>query len=114
MQCISRSAQKWFASILQKLITSCSSRLLATRIPTEAKGVGYYEASARRYHEFRDSPRFAKRKGMPVSAMKKERQIEKDERFWTAACLLKLHMGGVRYWQKLLRKCFGDQPPLDG
>ena len=54
----------------------------------ETKRVGYYEASARRYHEFLESEKWAKRKGMAVSAMKRPRQIEKDERFWTAACLL--------------------------
>ena len=60
----------------------------------ETNGVAYYETSARHYHKFRDK-KWAKREGMPVSVVKKARQIEKDERFWTAGCLIKVHTGGV-------------------
>lgn len=71
------------------------------------KGIGYYEDSARRYHEFRPE------KGIPISKMRLPRQIEKDERFWTAGCLLKVHgQPDARHWRTLLEKCFGARPPL--
>lgn len=74
------------------------------------KGVSYYLASAARYQPFHPDENHKN-----VAAMRGPRQIEKDERFWTAACFLKLHgQTGLRYSLPLLEKCFGEKPPLDG
>jgi len=43
-------------------------------------------------------------------------QIEKDERFWVVTCLMKYFYGADRADRlgALMRKCFGDVPPLTG
>ncbi len=75
-------------------------------------GVRYYEKSAKKYHEFSEQHRDGA-KGMAITAMREPRQIEKDERFWTAGCLLKVHgTTGARTWRALLQKCFGDMAPV--
>jgi hypothetical protein len=74
------------------------------------QGVLYYEISARKYAAF--LLKHPHRVGLPVSSMREDCQIEKDERFWTVAALLKVHKGG--HWAELLAKCFPAIPPSLG
>lgn len=70
------------------------------------QGVIYYEVSARKYAAF--LLKHPHRVGLPVSTMREDCQIEKDERFWTVAALLKVHK--ERRWAELLAKCFAAVP----
>lgn len=74
--------------------------------------VGYYERSAARYHQFLREHR--DRKGLSLSTLRRPCQIEKDERFWLAACLMKcFHASDQRsVIAQLLQRAFGDVPPL--
>ena len=76
------------------------------------RALQYYLKSADSYHAFLQAS--TDRRGMPISDLKRPCQIEKDERFWIAACLM-------TYWQdenqkevfeRLLRRCFGAEPPF--
>ena len=50
---------------------------------------------------------------MPITKeVKLNRQIEKDERFWTACTLKKVF--DADEFANILRSAFGDQPPLEG
>jgi len=74
----------------------------------------YYLTSAKRYHSFQRS--HPERKGQPLSAMKVPCQIEKDERFWVAACLMKCFRSAspVSAFSALLSRAFGSVPPVSG
>jgi hypothetical protein len=72
----------------------------------------YYLASAERYQRFRaDHP---DRRGLPLSELKTPCQIEKDERFWVATCLMSYFYSSDQTERlgALMRQCFGDVPPL--
>ncbi|MEA3327401.1 MAG: hypothetical protein U9R53_08865 [Chloroflexota bacterium] len=78
------------------------------------KQIDYFIQSAERYHEFlAANPDL---KGIPVSRSRRPMQIEKDERFWTAAALKSIfdHPDSYRIWESLLVKGFGDEPPIRG
>jgi len=70
--------------------------------------------SAKAYTDF--CAGFPSRDGASCNFMQGPCQIEKDEGFWTAACWLSLfHRATKEPVMKLLKNCFGAQPPmLDG
>lgn len=72
----------------------------------------YYVKSAERYARLRDKCR----QGLSVTDMKHDCQIEKDERFWIAGCLLRYYHrpGRVAAISALLTRCFGPVPPVPG
>ncbi len=78
------------------------------------KQVDYFVRSAERYHTFLAAN--PDHKGISVSRSRIQRQIEKDERFWTAAALKALydHPDRKRIWVKLLTTQFGEKPPISG
>jgi len=55
------------------------------------------------------------RKGNPISELKVPCQIEKDEKFWTASCLMTIFHDRDRIGQliKLFQKAYGQEPPID-
>jgi hypothetical protein len=72
-------------------------------------GIGYYKSSIGHYLS-RD-----KNRKRPISKIKGPRQIEKDERFWTAATLLAFrYTDNPRdHWAKLFSRCLGlERPPV--
>ncbi|MHA2084770.1 MAG: hypothetical protein ACXABD_13515 [Candidatus Thorarchaeota archaeon] len=78
------------------------------------KHLDYYRNSIQRYHRYlADNPDM---KGKPLSEMKSPRQIEKDERFWVASCMMTMfyHERRRQMLQQLFIKAFGEDPPLDG
>ncbi|MHA2190380.1 MAG: hypothetical protein ACXAAP_09120 [Candidatus Thorarchaeota archaeon] len=53
--------------------------------------LSYYRNSIQRYHQYlADTPDM---KGKPLSEMKSPCQIEKDERFWVASCMMTMFLG---------------------
>lgn len=73
-----------------------------------------FEKSATRYREFlQKHPDLT---NITLNEAKKPRQIEKDETFWTAACLKALyeHPQFKLQLTKLLCQLYGATPPLDG
>jgi len=74
--------------------------------------IRYYASSARRYHAFLTGQ--PKREGIPFSEAASPCQIEKDERFWTAATLLTLfhHAESRRCLAALFAGAFGPVPPV--
>lgn len=74
--------------------------------------VAYYQGSAERYKKFR-----VKRQdplGIPITEARYPCQIQKDERFWTAASLKQLvdspDVAGAL--EDVLRRAFGARPPI--
>ena len=76
--------------------------------------INYYQKSACRYHKFmQDHPDTV---GTPLTAAKKPRQIEKDEKFWTITATKNVfdHPLRTRMLTQLLSKTFGPNPPIYG
>ncbi len=78
--------------------------------------IDYFEQSAKRYRAFlAENP---ERAGIPLTKASFPRQIEKDERFWTAASLK--HIFDLNHDQRnsslasILTRTFGDKPPVEG
>jgi hypothetical protein len=70
----------------------------------------HYLASARRYGQF--CARYPDRRGLPVTSSRKPCQIQKDERFWIATCLMTYYDSDdpIAHLSKLLKTCFGEAP----
>ncbi|MFW9927209.1 MAG: hypothetical protein ACFFDM_10635, partial [Candidatus Thorarchaeota archaeon] len=78
------------------------------------KHLSYYKDSIQRYRQYLDeNPNL---QGRPLSEMKGPCQIEKDERFWIASCLMTLFYDERRLprFQKLFTDTYGETPPLAG
>jgi len=72
----------------------------------------YYQESADRYRTFLLTD--AGQKPLPLTSLRAPCQIEKDERFWTAACWLHIFYASnrVETLTRLMTDCFGSQPPV--
>ena len=72
-----------------------------------------YQESAERYRSYTE--RVPNRMGSSVTELRGPCQIEKDEKFWIAACLLTLFYSPRREAElvQLLTTSFGQSPPLD-
>lgn len=72
----------------------------------------YYKKSVKRYNEYlaSNSDRF----GKSLKEMKSPCQIEKDERFWTAACMMTIFYSQNRVHELtcLFKDAYGDKPPV--
>jgi hypothetical protein len=80
--------------------------------PDTEKYLSYYRQSAEKYRAFLVAT--PSTKGLSLSELKNPCQIEKDERFWTAACWLRYFYSDrrIEVLSKLMESCFGSQPPL--
>jgi len=79
------------------------------------KNVEYFQKSAGKYCWCPDKCQ-EERCGKSIKESRGECQIEKDERFWTAATLMKLYHSADRVdvFARLLSKAFGETPPMEG
>lgn len=83
--------------------------------PSEkAKYVNYYLDSIKRYDEFcSNNP---DRRGKSFLDMRLPCQVEKDERFWIASCMMTLFYSPHRTKKlvTLFRRAYGESPPVEG
>lgn len=81
---------------------------------TEQNHLKYYMQSIQAYNRFLDA--HPKRQGLSLKDMKKCCQIEKDEMFWTASCLMNVFHSTTRIQELgvLLRRAYGEKPPIFG
>lgn len=78
------------------------------------KHLEYYKESIERYHKYlKNNP---SRGGKSLKEMKKPCQIEKDERFWIATCMMTIFYSQNRRQEltKLFRNAYGYLPPIRG
>jgi hypothetical protein len=77
----------------------------------------YYVRSVCNYHRFGQMPGSPERLGAPLQELKRPCQIEKDERFWLATCLL-THFYATNRVSTLrdlmLAAGFPETPPVEG
>ncbi|KXH71131.1 MAG: hypothetical protein AM326_12000 [Candidatus Thorarchaeota archaeon SMTZ-45] len=81
---------------------------------TNEKHLSYYKTSIQRYHQYlADNPDM---KGKSLTEIKRPCQLEKDERFWVASCMMTMFYDERRLQmlQKLFTDAFGASPPLAG
>lgn len=73
-----------------------------------------YIESVRRYKKFCE--RNADRSNLSLEEMKFPCQIEKDERFWTASCMMTIYYSENRNKEliQLFKKAYGETPPVEG
>ncbi|MBW1728698.1 MAG: hypothetical protein JRJ11_18050 [Deltaproteobacteria bacterium] len=83
-------------------------------IGTADKHIKHYKRSIENYNEYTE--RTPNRNKKPISELKKPFQIEKDEKFWTASCLMTVFHGKKRVEQfvALFKKAYGPLPPIPG
>jgi len=81
---------------------------------TNKKHLDYYRNSVKRYHDYLDQP--PGMRGRSLSEMKGPCQIEKDERFWIASCMMVVFYAEQRQriLEELLVRAFGDASPIKG
>jgi hypothetical protein len=83
--------------------------------PSEkAKYLDHYLGSIKRYDEFcNNNP---DRRGKSFSDMRLPCQIEKDERFWVASCMMTLFYSTDRTKElvTLFTRAYGESPPIEG
>ena len=83
--------------------------------PSEkAKYLNYYLSSIKRYDEFcSNNP---DRRGKSFLDMRLPCQVEKDERFWIASCMMTLFYSPNRTEElvTLFTRAYGDSPPIEG
>lgn len=83
--------------------------------PSErAKYLDYYLRSIARYGEFCSAN--PDRRGRSFLDLRLPCQIEKDERFWIASCMMTVFHSSRRTEQMiaLFRRAYGDSPPVEG
>lgn len=75
--------------------------------------LNYYNNSISKYHKYLSNTH---KKGEPLSEMKIPCQIEKDERFWTASCMMTMFYDDLRQQMltELFTKAYGSTPPITG
>ncbi len=73
-----------------------------------------YKESVKNYNEYCQAN--PNRKGKPLRETKVPCQIEKDERFWIAACMMTIFYSLNRTGElvNLLKLAYGDYPPVEG
>jgi hypothetical protein len=86
----------------------------AGREAERKKYLGYYRRSAENYKTYCQAN--PDRKEKTLRETKVPCQIEKDERFWTAACMMTIFYSRNRAGEliKLLKLAYGDHPPVEG
>jgi len=74
----------------------------------------YYKNSIKRYNEYLANN--SDRKEKPLNEMRFPCQIEKDERFWTATCMMTTLYSSHRLQEfiHLFNNTYGDVPPVTG
>jgi hypothetical protein len=79
---------------------------------TPERHVKYYRESANAYKKY--LAKHPDRKGKSIEEMRGPCQIEKDEKFWTAACLMTIFHSESRNEQliRLMKKAYGNEPPF--
>ena len=86
-----------------------------SEILTDEKHFERYLGSLERYQE---AQKKMETRGSPITEMRKPFQIQKDELFWTAGTLMTIFHSNERarvaQFSDLLKKAFGDTPPLQG
>jgi len=90
-----------------------SGKQLEQRFMSEPqKNVSYFQKSAKNHRAFLAENR--QLEGIPVTKSKVPRQMEKDERFWTAATLMRFFHSDARtdLLGRLLSRAFGERPPI--
>lgn len=80
--------------------------------PTADKHIEYYRKSVRNYEEY--LIKNPDRKAKPISELKVPCQIEKDERFWIAACMMTMLDSQHRTQQftDLFKHAYRSTPPI--
>jgi len=84
------------------------------RCVKNVKHLRYYKQSIERYVNYLKNNPIAR--GKPLKDTRTPCQIEKDERFWTASCLMTIFYSQHRAVDltKLFIKAYGNTPPLKG
>jgi len=80
-----------------------------------SRHLAYFLASAKAGRDF-DATAFVGTATDRAKAIKRARQVEKDERFWVVTGLMSLFHAPDRVGvlSSLLTRCFGETPPFDG
>lgn len=83
-------------------------------IGTADKHIKHYKRSIENYEKYLEHT--PNRKGKPISDLKVPCQIEKDEKFWTASCLMTIFHTKERGQQlrRLFQSAYGASPPFLG
>jgi hypothetical protein len=80
---------------------------------SSGKHIRYYKNSLANYV---NCPQGEERKGTTLSHIRKPCQVEKDEKFWTASCLMTVFYSNnrIKLFTQLFKNAYGEKPPIPG
>ena len=98
----------------QQLVSHFADVRQKGKCTANATPLTYYKNSIQNYTTYLANKPY--RPGKSLKELKKPCQIEKDERFWIAACLMTIFYSQSRRQEltTLLRSAYGDLPPVRG
>jgi len=106
--------EKYLPFTKQQLLSHFADVKRKGRCAKNEKHLEYYEKSIDRYTRYlSDNP---DRIGKPLKGMRFPCQLEKDERFWVAACLMTVFYSQNRTQEfvRLFKGAYGDKPLIEG
>jgi len=106
--------QKYLPFTEQQLLSHFADVRRNGKCSGNAKHLEYYTNSIQRYNQYLANNH--DRRGRSLKDMKFPRQIEKDERFWIAACMMSIFYSQNRLKQyvSLFKAAYGNEPPVEG
>jgi hypothetical protein len=98
----------------QQLLNHFAKVKYKGKCASNERHLSYYKSSIQRYHQYLDDN--PDMRGKSLTELKRPCQIEKDERFWIASCLMTMFYNERRLpmLRKLFTDAFGESPPIAG
>jgi len=106
--------QKYLPGTEQQLLSHFAEVRRNGKCTNNVKHLKYYRNSIQAYNKY--LTKNPNRRGRPLQETKLPCQIEKDERFWIAACMMTIFYGRNRTEQyvSLFRAAYGNESPVEG
>ena len=106
--------QKYLPFTEQQLLSHFADVRRNGKCIRNAKHLEYYKNSIQAYNKY--LTRNPDRRGKPLLKTRAPCQIEKDERFWIAACMMTIFYSQNRIEQyiSLFKTAYGNEPPVEG
>lgn len=98
----------------ERQFSSHFANVVSNNCENDYAHLNYYKESIKKYNDFlTDNP---DRRGISIKKMKKPCQIEKDEKFWIAQCMMTLFytQNRLNEYLSLFKVAYGNNPPIEG
>ena len=105
--------QKYLPFTKQQLLSHFARVKRNGKCIRNVKHLEYYKNSIQKYNECLANNR--NRLGITLQKTRTPCQIEKDERFWTAACMMTIFydQNRIEQYVSLFKRAYGNEPPIE-